>query len=277
MPPGPILVTSPTTRSGTTLLQRLITSSDNGICYGENTGRRLVELCEFAHRELLDLQANEERHKYEWENVLGGNVDYWMVGLELPGEFSKHALAGAVQFFRQHYDEATKTIGKEIWGAKVPKLEFTQVVKMADLLSDLKCIYIYRNVFDVIKSQKSKNWITDKQTLIDVCREWVANTQVISVLKKNEFQNQPAMLHIVQYEELIQNLDEHIGKIEAFSGLRGIRSEVADKKVNTWLPTSSENFEPAVSYEEPGELTDGEVGIINEICATRMQELYPGL
>ena len=161
MTASPILVTSPTTRSGTTLLQRLITSSENGICYGETCGRRIINLCEFAHKEIVNVQNNQERQAFEWNNIFEENYDYWMVGLDLPAEFPTHALVGAVQVYRQSYDDATQAIDKDIWAVKVPNVSFQSVVKTSDLISDLKCIYIYRNVYDVLRSQKSKGWITD--------------------------------------------------------------------------------------------------------------------
>ena len=277
MTASPILVASPTTRSGTTLLQRLITSSENGICYGEFCGRRIVELCEFAHRELLLVQHNKERQAHEWTNVLGGNVDYWMVGLDLPDDFASHALAGAVKFYKQHYDEGSRTVGKEIWAAKVPKLSFQQIVKVSDLINDLKCIYIFRNVFDVIKSQKSKGWITSKPKLVAACEEWFANTEVVATLKRNNFENLPAMMHVIEYEQLVADPAGHIAGIEAFTGLRGIRSEVANTKVNAWISKPGDTGAPESAYLTPGHLSRGECEIIDEICSTRMRELYPSL
>ncbi|WP_269585548.1 sulfotransferase [Roseibium sp. Sym1] len=277
MTANPILVSSPTPRSGTTLVQRLITSSDNGICYGEFCGRRIVELCEFAHKELVAVQNNRERQEYEWDNIFQGNHDYWMVGLDLPGEFPGHALVGAVQFYKQNYDEATRAIDKEIWAAKVPKIAFRDVVKTSDLISDLKCIYIYRNIYDVIKSQKTRGWFERESDLVKACEEWLANTEVIAALKRAAFQNQPTMLHVVQYEDLTENLQDNIEQIEAFTGLSGIKPEVADTKVNTWKPTSRENLEPRVSYEAPQGLARHECELIDKICGERMRELYPEL
>jgi hypothetical protein len=277
MTANPILVSSPAPRSGTTLVQRLITSSDNGICYGEFCGRRIVELCEFAHKELVAVQSNRERQEYEWNNILEGNHDYWMVGLDLPGEFPGNALIGAVQVYRQNYDAATRAIDKEIWAAKVPKVSFRDVVKTSDLINDLKCIYIYRNVYDVMKSQKTKGWFRSEADLVVACEEWLANTEVIAALKRAAFQNQPTMLHVVQYEDLTENLQDNIEQIEAFTGLSGIKSEVADTKVNTWKPTSRENLEPRVSYEAPQGLARHECELIDKICGERMRELYPEL
>lgn len=277
MTASPILVTSPTTRSGTTLLQRLITSSENGICYGETCGRRIINLCEFAHKEIVNVQNNQERQAFEWNNIFEENYDYWMVGLDLPAEFPTHALVGAVQVYRQSYDDATQAIDKDIWAVKVPNVSFQSVVKTSDLISDLKCIYIYRNVYDVLRSQKSKGWITDLSKLVEGCTEWIANTEVIVTLKRNQFENLPAMLHVVEYEDLTENLQENIDRIEAFTNLTGIKPEVADTKINTWKPTSATNFEPEVSYTPPQNLSRQECEIIDNICGHRMRELYPDL
>jgi len=277
MSSSPILVASPTTRSGTTLLQRLITSSDNAICYGEFCGRRIVELCEFAHRELLLIQQNKARQDHEWKNILSDNMDYWMVGLDLPGDFASHALVGALKFYRQHYEEATRALDNEIWAAKVPTLTFRQIVKVSDLIDDLKCIYIYRNVFDVIKSQKAKGWITSKSKLVDACEEWLENTELIATLRRQNFENLPEMLYVVAYEDLVEDLSNYIAQIEEFTGVRGIRQEVADTKVNAWVNGPSNANKPESAYLKPGNLTRGECEIIEEICGRRMAEIYPNL
>jgi hypothetical protein len=273
--PAPIFVTSPTTRAGTTLLQRLITSSENGVCYGEFAGRRIAHLCEYAHNEILLIQKNERKQAREWADVLKGNVDYWMVGLDLPGDFAKHALVGMIQFYRQHYDEATKLIEKDVWAVKSPTLEFTKIARMADLINDLKCIYVYRNIYEVIRSQKTKGWLTSREKLVEACTEWVTNTQVIAALKKKNFENLPAMLHVIEYEDLVLNLDRNIRAIEAFCGLRGIKPEVAEKKVNTWVEAPENGNSGSAFYQEPAALTTDEIMTIGFVCGNRMQELYP--
>ncbi|MBN9672423.1 sulfotransferase [Roseibium aggregatum] len=276
MTANPIFVTSAAPRSGTMLLQRLISSSQNGICYGENTGERLRQICEFAHQEMVAIQEHEPRHEAEWANVFEGNYDFWMVSLDLPGEFGKHALVGAVTFYRQHFDEATRQIDKEVWATTVPSLNFSQIVKIADLISDLKCIYMYRNVYDVIRSQKAENWIVNEERLVKACNRWVQNTDVIAALMKKDFQNLPSMLHVVRYEDLIENRDATIAGIEAFGGLRGIKPEVADTPVDIREPASDPGTTPERADRETAELTPEETGIIRAICGNRMQDLYPG-
>jgi sulfotransferase family protein len=273
---GPIIVASPSTRCGTTLLQRLITSSENGICYGENAGKRLVELSEFSHRNIFEFQSNQQRHDHEWANISQKEFDYWMVGLELPGDFTQNALLGAVQFFKQNYDEATRSIDKEIWGIKVPELKFLNAVKVADLFPDTKLIYVYRNIYDVIKSQKSKKWLKNTEDLAKSCEKWVSNTKLIATLNKKE-QTPPEMLLPIKFEDLSSDVHSYLQQIEKFTGIIGIKPEIADVKINTWVPVSKRDLTAGKSYQAPAELSEIEMQIIRTICDERMSEIYPEL
>lgn len=277
MSQNPILVASPTTRSGTTLLQRLITSSQNSVCYGENTGRRIQGLCEFSHKELLSIQSNKAHQELEWREVKGGNVDFWMAGLDLPEDFASNAFVGALQFYVHQIEEATRSLGKDIWAIRVSQLSFTQIVQMSDLINDLKCVFIYRNVFDVIKSQKAAGWISDDAKLVEACNDWVANTEVIATLKRNNFENLPAMLQVIEYEDLIKNLDDVIWKLEVFSGIKNIRREVAETRINTVETSANNEQERSALYVEPLNLTGAECEVIASICGERVTELYPDL
>ena len=123
-----------------------------------------------------------------------------MAGLGLPGEYTKNAVVGAQNCFKQHYAEATRAIDKEIWASNSPKQTFLDIVRLSDFFPQLKCVYIYRNVFDTIRSQKTRGWIKDTSDLATACIEWVANTAVIAALQKNNFETVPEMMDPVKYE-----------------------------------------------------------------------------
>lgn len=263
MTASPIFITSPVVGCGASLLQRLFASSENGICYGEVAGGRISEICSFAHREMVAIQENEVRQGQDWTEAFNGNVDSWLDSLDLPGDFGRHALAGAVQFYKQHYDEATRVIEMEVWGVKKSGMEFTQVTRIVDLINDLKCLFIYRNVFDALKEQKAKGLITDKRQLLQAAAGWVKNTDVIAALKRKNFENLPAMLHVVEYDDLLANLQQNIDGLETFCGIRGVKAEVA-------------NLDTDLAPDTAGTaLTDEERQAIETICHNRMRELYP--
>ncbi|TYC60538.1 hypothetical protein FMN50_07475 [Rhodobacterales bacterium] len=263
MTASPIIITSPIAGCGTSLLQRLVTGSANGICYGEVPGRRFAELCDFAHREMVAVQENQQRQSLDWNEAFGGDVDLWLDHLDLPGDFPKHALAGAVRFYKDHIDEATRAMEMDVWALKVDALEFTHVTRIADLVNDLKCLFIYRNIFDVIRAQKARGLIADKQKLLEACIQWVKNTEVIAALKRRNFENLPTMLHVMQYEDLVENADAHISSLESFADLHGMKPDVI-----------ALDTDDATSHGL-AELTAEETDSITTVCGSRMQEIYP--
>lgn len=271
----PIVVSAPVECSGTTFIQRLISSSDNGICYGADAARRLLMLSDFTHAECLTLQEQTGLQSFYLQNLLAGNQDFGAADLEIPGELPKHALVGALTFFKQHYDEATKAIEKDVWACKSPKSSFLNIVKAADFVSDLKCVYIYRNIVDVVRSQKSLGLLNNEEALISVCSEWVNNTDVIAALSRKNFEQVPAMLHPIKFEDFLADKDGSIGKLENFAGLKNIQRNIADIKVNRRLPKSETDPTPVLSYQDPAELTDVELHIISHLCQDRLTEIYP--
>jgi hypothetical protein len=275
MTAAPIIVSSPAARSGVSLIQRLISSSRNGICYGADASRRLLMLSEFTHSECLVLQERTELQSFYLHNLLSGKQDYGLIDLELPGELPKHALVGALTFFKQHYDEATKAIEKEIWACKSSANSFLSIVKAADFIPDLKCVYVYRNIVDTIRSQKSAGLIGDEDALVAACMEWVSNTDVIAALSRKNFEQVPAMLHPVKFETFLSGKDEAIRLLEEFTGLEAIQQEIADIKVNRCAPASQTDPTPVPSYQAPAPLSDVEIHIISHLCRERMTEIYP--
>lgn len=275
MPAAPIFVTSPAARSGTTFIQRLITSSDNGICYGTDAARRLLSLSEFVHSECLGLQERAQLQSYYLHSLLAGNQDYASVDLEIPGELPKHALVGALTFFKQHYDEATKAIEKDIWACKSPQSSFLSIVKIADFIPDLKCVYIYRNIVDVIQSQKAMGLVSTEESLVKTCMAWVSNTDVIAALSQKNFEQVPAMLLPVKFEDFVSNKEQGLRQLERFTGLVNIQRDAADTMINHCAPASESDPSPVLSYVKPAPLTDVELHIISHICKDRMSEIYP--
>ncbi len=275
MPAAPIIVSGPMARSGTTLIQRLISSSENGICYGAEAARRLLALAEFTHSECVSLQENAQLQSYYLQHLLSGNQSFGSIDLEIPGELPRHALVGALTFFKQHYDEATKAIEKEIWACKSPQSSFISIVKTADFIPDLKCVYIYRNIVDTIRSQKSLGLINDDKALVGACMQWNNNTDVIAALRRKNFEQIPEMLLPIKFETLLSDRNNTIRRLEEFMGVSAIQHDVANHKVNRCNPTSETDPTPVLSYVEPAQLSDVELHMISHVCRDRMAEIYP--
>ena len=71
----PIIVTSPTIRSGTTLLQRLLCSSGNALVYGEECGKDLELFLQLYASKVTMYAHSRQRFSSRLEGVLGGSAD----------------------------------------------------------------------------------------------------------------------------------------------------------------------------------------------------------
>lgn len=274
----PIFVGAPTTRCGTTLVQRLISSAQNGICYGEYSARRLLALSIFAKTQLKTIDDQMQGQKYDWDKVKSGDVQFWMAALEPPVEFSKQALTSSIAAFCEAYQNSARSIEKDIWATKSPRVSIDNLLLMRSLIPDLNCIYVYRNIVDVVKSQKARGWVKNKRDLILSCKEWVANTEALLPLLKLEKESRPTPhLHFVKYEDFIEDLVNGIRGLEAFSGLQAIDPDVAKLKVNTFASQTKPGSGNVNNYIDPAELSRDEIKNIAKICEPRMKELYPEL
>lgn len=142
---------------------------------------------EFVYQEFLNLDVNDVWNECIWKIFVFGDFNQVMVGLELFGDFIKYVIIGVLIFFKQYYDEVIRVLEKEVWVCKVLELLFLSIVKFLDFFGDLKCIYVYRNVFDIIRFQKSVGLIESYIQFVDVYMKWVENIKVIVVLVKSGF------------------------------------------------------------------------------------------
>jgi hypothetical protein len=78
---APIVISSPTTRSGTTLLQRLLCSSDNAIVYGEVCSSDLDLYLNFFINRAMMYQFNRAKLDSSLEMFKQGEVNDWILDL----------------------------------------------------------------------------------------------------------------------------------------------------------------------------------------------------
>src|SRR3989338_10877183 len=81
---SPLIVTAPVERSGTTLIQRLICSSNNGICYGENLFVEFLDMLAYTVSKIQYHSNNKVSEEEGLKSVLEGRADRWIPDLS-PG------------------------------------------------------------------------------------------------------------------------------------------------------------------------------------------------
>ena len=127
----------------------------------------------------------------------------------------------------------------------------------------VRFIFIYRNIFDVVRSAKARKFLKTINDFIEFVRRWDENVRYF-------LQNPRESILAVQYEKLIMAPEIEIGRIESFSRVSGIKREVLGKKINTFCGEKDKGYSPS-SYIEPEELTNDEIRLIKSTASKALE------
>lgn len=259
----PIIVSSPTTRSGTTLLQRLLCSSDNAIVYGEVCSSDLDLYLNFFINRAMMYQFNRVKLDSSLQSFKQGEVNDWILDLmpDLDGYLSALGTAcfGGIDYCRL----AALEMNRPIWGFKYPG--WTPVVfdALRQMMPGFKLIYIHRDVLDCVKSEKARGHLGSLEEFKNFCASWTQNLEYALKLK-----DQPNVM-LVNYADLIAQPEASIQAISEFSGAINIQHSVLNVKVNTFKDANS-----STGYIAPAELNADELGIVEGLGSSLRQALY---
>jgi len=256
----PIIITSPTTRSGTTLLQRLLCSSPDCMIFGENCAEDLELLLGIYLSKSLMYSGYKEKYSERLNAFTGGHFNRWIVDL-MPDIDNYLKVLGESCFSGVSYcRDFALSLGRTSWGFKYPGLKPQTIGMIRQMMPRCKLLYIYRDVVDCLKSGKAKGLVRTKQDVQEFCRQWVNNLGFVLGMA-----NQSGLL-IVNYLDLTSRTDVVLGHIRAFTGLENISAEVLAYKINSWdIEASKEGERDA--YLAPHELSEEEEQIVNLIAS----------
>lgn len=266
----PILVSGPVARTGSTLLQRLICSAENGICYGENIFGEILETATAVMSRLQIHAQLQDSEKQALENVLGGRTDLWIP--HLSPEYSGYMNAILSQFYvlpthTQHY---SSVIGRPHWGMKRPACDLSTLRMLRSLMPSARTVYIYRNIFDCIRSAKARQFVASTDDIREMVLDWRNN--IIDI----EQADAEDKIILIKYEDLTANPESQLARLEKETGLRGIDRGVMAVKVNTWTGSDSGKGLAPDQYIPPAEIDEAERTLIRETAGDLLVRLYPG-
>lgn len=237
---SPLIVMAPVGRCGSTLLQRVLNSSNSLLIYGENLDltRRLPESVEFSlskfSSDTSDLTAADlKRLNQEWSAGLmpGKGCDYLDLALD--------------NFYRitQHYAQSARALGRR-WGLKEPYAG--QIGTLRWLLPNARFIFIYRDLLDVARSYKGRGWIKTDFDAIKLAHDWQEGIRSAFLCS-----HAPNVL-LVKYENLLHDPKHELARLSAFAEVDDLDEKILDVRVNA----------PDANYREPQNLTDKERELI---------------
>jgi hypothetical protein len=179
----PVFIFSAGWRSGSTLLQRLLTASNELLVWGEAGGAlgALAE-AELGYRQML------APGEVMFKNGLGGNgaqqyeefrkggkdaVHKWIPCLNPPLETIRNAFRGLMQ---ETYARPATELGYERWGVKEVRCGLDTADFLRALYPDAKFVFLVREPFDCLSSLKRHGWMdrpNDKRALEFYANHWV--------------------------------------------------------------------------------------------------------
>ena len=251
---SPIFIASPVRRSGTTLVQRLLCSSDNAIIYGESAANELLNLFNMYQARILYFQASKKFRDEQLERVLAGEVNEWIPDLMPAMDGYLDALKKSYLSIFHHYREFATQQGKVKWGMKMAEWQVHQLQMALQTFPKSQLLYIYRPLEDCVRSAKRVNMIRSIPELQHFCQSWQQNLNFV----REQLPAQQVLL--IDYEKLVANPEMLLSEIEQFCGVQNIDRTVMQHRVNTFASQTP----GGTGYLSPAELNEAEQKIIDQ-------------
>lgn len=251
-----LFITSPTARCGTTLLQRLLTSSPDTILFGEGVGAGLLELVAgLARKEKL--LARAEGHRTDLLRALAGE-QFWYPHLSSePEGLTRLAVESLTRFLRFHETEVARC-GRLRWGAKLPSVPVQVLRELRRLVPGSKVLYVIRDLHAVARSAKARRFWRTPVELEHLAVSWREGIVASEGLRAD-----PNVL-VLDYEDLAQRGTSMLRELEAFTGCRRIDPAVLFARVNTFEGSQEEGRHPS-QYLAPAELDETELALLERV------------
>ncbi|MEX0807295.1 MAG: sulfotransferase [Dongiaceae bacterium] len=266
-PDPPIVIVGPTTRCGTSLLQRALNSTRKIVVYGENFTfmHRYPDMIHGFTRNLNAKRSNIATSR----EMLRSGVDFEASALFPDYDAYIETIRQGFHGIARLYRADAKELGFDRWGLKHQIRDQRTFEIVPQLLPRARFIFIYRELIAVARSAKSR-WPGDFKSEADYRRfgdNWARNIRTALDLESERFL-------VLRYEEFVADPDPFLARIEAFTGIDGIDRSVMTRRINAnpLIDADAKGKGPD-SYREPADLSDRQ----GELLMVEARSLHQGL
>lgn len=203
---APLFILAPARCCGSGLLRRAVSIAGGIVLFDESAdlSRRLPECVSFAlskahHKELI------------WDGQEELNQSWDMAGF-FPGD-GKTYLSHTLEAFYSVvalYQGAAEGMGRR-WGMEA--VQSGQVGQLRNLLPFGKFVFLYRNLFEIARSYKTRGWLETEFDTIKLAHDWQDEISLA-------FQCGEKNMLMVRYEELAENPKKILERIGRFAGIQ---------------------------------------------------------
>ena len=254
---APVLVAAPTTRCGTTLLQRVFNSGSNSLLFGEDVTRGLVEALWAYVVRLRGFEEVRETNGADLQRALAGE-QFWCPDLLPDVDRLLEHYRDSVQRYLDFLSAEAHHLGRPVWGGKRPGLSVSMLCLVRQLIPDSRVIYLGRDVRDVARSAKARGFLKSEQDVAGLAQSWAAQMNEVEQFSKD------AGSWFVRYEDLVADPEDALRRLEALTGARDLDREVFGVKLNAFGRASG-------SYVAPSELSAREQALLEQHAGAARQ------
>ena len=265
---APVIVTAPTARCGTTLVQRLLCTGDNSFLYGEEVGLHIRTLTGFLISLIQQFERGGATADAEFARALSGDQANWSPGLMPPTQVMMKAWTETYYQIPAALADYGQSIDRPIWGFKGPDYARDMLKAFLMLMPKARIIYVFRDLGEALMSAKARRFVTNDEEVAAFCAKWATNMREVGDLRAD------ARVLFLKYEDLIAEPAAAVVAIEAFTGASGLKAEVFDVKVNTFKGDEARGFSPT-QYIAPAALTDADRAAVDTHASAILAALYP--
>jgi hypothetical protein len=254
--PAPILILAPTTRCGSTLLQRAINETGQAIVYGENFIFTESAPLLLAGR-MSEIEPKARAARATLEAFLKGERGIDGSGLFPDYGAYRELLLSFVYQVARFYGEQSAAHGYRRWGLKHQIANLAGFHRFVQLVPDFRSVTLFRDLVDVAKSMQTRwpeNLETEAQCL-EIGKRW--RNHLAYLLRLDRRRNL-----VVRYEELVADPERFIPAIEAHLGVP-LGREAFRKRVNVHT-FDFETGRAGEEYRPPSALAAGKVRALLE-------------
>ena len=253
---NPIIIMSSSPRAGSTMLQRLLCSSENTMIYGDPVGHEVEFFVNYAASKKLIHERTGFHNNTLRQGIIDGRDDEFIASMVPENALFLNALKDSAMHFLKACETDALHAGRILWGWKIAGINPFVLKTLIQWLPEAKFITLRRELFDVVRSAKAVGIIQCEQGLEHFCKTWSEGNQAFQTL----FSQTDNRVLELNYSTLIHHQTATINQLEQFTGASGIKQKIFNKKLNQF------NNDSVLT---PAELTETELVIIKkyqEIC-----------
>ena len=266
---APIIVTSPTTRCGTTLAQRLLSAADNAFIYGEGIGNHFRLLSSLFAGQIIDSERNRASADETFRRALDGTLDGWAPAVAPPSEVVLRAWIETYYQMPAALSDFGQSIGRPVWGFKWPACPHETVVAFLGLMPRARVVYMVRDLEGALMSAKARKFVCTPEEVAGFCAQWARNMGAFAGLLQDR------RVLFVRHEALLTDAETQIARLAAFAGVNPIPLEALGLKVNTFVGDEADGHSPA-GYIQPEPLTKTDRAAMQAHAGAAMAEYSAG-